>query len=384
MKQQPSNIDRNVIVMLGVHPQSEERGGIAAVVDVYRNNGLFSRWPIEYLATVTSGSALRKIRTAATAIRQFLGLLLAGRVALLHAHSASRASFWRKSCFVALALIARRPVILHLHGGRFEHFYRNECGPFRKALVRAILNRVARVAVLSSQWTTHIKQIAPKANVVCLSNPVEVSKSPNATPRSESDLLFLGRLTEAKGLLDLFAAMAIVKGQFPAARLRCGGEGDLTKMKQRAAALGVQDCVDFLGWVSGEAKQRWLSSATMYLLPSYAEGLPMGVLEAMGVGVPVVATPVGGVPDAIEDGREGFLIQPGDVDALARRMMQLLADPELRRSMGAAAWAKARSHFSTEVVILQMEALYRSLGAQPRTTQVCKDAIDTAMVRTQE
>jgi glycosyltransferase involved in cell wall biosynthesis len=384
MKAEVPAIDRRVIVMLGVHPDSRDRGGIAAVIDIYRDNGLFARWSIEYIATVTSGSVVRKIGTAAAAIWRFLALLIAGRVTLVHAHSASRASFWRKSSFVLLALAARRPVILHLHGGRFEHFYTNECGPVRKTLVRAILNRVNRVVVLSSQWKTQIERIAPRATTVCLFNPVAVAPEPPARQRSASDLLFLGRLTDAKGLFDLFAALATIRRRFPAVRLRCGGDGDIPNVKERAGALGITDCVDVLGWISGSEKQRWLSEAAVYVLPSYAEGLPMGVLEAMAAGMPVVSTPVGGIPDAIEDGVEGFLVEPGNVDGLAERIMQLLGNEELRRAMGIAAWTRAQRDFSTDHVILQIETLYKSLGARPTSMRTRTDGVETAAVRTQE
>lgn len=351
--------------MLGVNLQSTKRGGIGSVIEVYRDSGLFDRWPIEYLATVTAGNLLVKTRTASAALWRFVRLLMQRRVALLHAHTASRASFWRKSLFMMLAFAARVPVLLHLHGGRFEDFYERECGPLRRALIRTILQRAERVVVLSSGWKAFIERIAPSAQVTCLYNPVAIAATPTGR-RSDRDILFLGRLTQAKGFFDLLEAFAIVKERFPAACLRCGGEGDLDEVRARASMLGIENDVDLLGWINGSVKERWLAEATIYVLPSYAEGLPMGVLEAMGAGLPTVSTPVGGIPDAIDDGAEGFLVEPGDVRALAERIMQLLGDAELREKMGAAAWAKARRCFSIEQIVLQMELLYRGLGARPR------------------
>jgi glycosyltransferase involved in cell wall biosynthesis len=377
-------MDRNVIVMLGVHPASKERGGIASVVDVYRGSGLFSRWPIAYIGTFSSGSALTKIAVAGVALWRYLRLLFAGRVMLVHAQTASRASFWRKSIFILFALAARKPVILHLHGGQFAQFYERECGVLRRWFVRRLLSRVDRVVVLSSQWQKLIEGIAPAVKAVTIANPVTVpAEVRGVDEREQGALLFLGRLGQRKGIFDLLAALAIVKQRFPEARLRCAGEGDVAGVRARARELGVEENVDLLGWISGPDKDWELSRAALYVLPSYAEGLPMGVLEAMAAGIPTVASGVGGIPDAIEDGVEGFLVNPGDIDALANRLARLLESAELRRQFASAARCKVRKLFSTEIVLSQVEDLYRNLGALPRTERN-RDEVRTGIVRTQE
>lgn len=357
-----------LIVMLGVRADSREKGGIHSVVDVYRMGGLFRRWPIFYIGTVVSGSHLLKTRVFAAALVDFLRVVLKGRIALVHAQTSSRASFWRKSVFIVIALAARIPVILHLHGSEFEHFYQQECGAFRKWLIRGVLTRVDRVVVLSSQWATMIRNIAPAANVVKIFNPLPPARNAAAEPveRTSNQLLFLGRCGARKGVFDLLEALAIVSVRFPAVRLRCGGDGDVERVRLRARELGVADCVDVLGWITGAAKDREIAQAAMYVLPSYAEGLPMGVLEAMAGGAPIVASNIGGIPDAIEDGAEGFLVAPGDTDALADRIMRLLGSKELRSELATAALRKAQDQFSTEKVLAQVGALYGSLGAIPR------------------
>lgn len=370
-----------VIVMLGVHPASKQRGGIASVIDIYRREGLFDRWPIMYVGTFVSGSRLAKFRVGAAALWQYLRVLCAGRLALLHAHTASRASFWRKSIFILLALAARKPVILHLHGGEFADFYRNECGRIRQGLIRFVLNRVGRVVVLSSQWKQLIEAIAPAAQVVRIFNPVCVPAVMIApAQRPANVLLFLGRFRRRKGIFDLLRALAVVRTRFPTVRLYCGGDGDAQAVAACARELGVEECVDVLGWTTGAAKERVLSQATLYVLPSYAEGLPMGVLEAMAAGIPVVATPIGGIPDAVEDGVEGFLVPPGDIDALADRIMRLLDSVGLRSAIAAAAGIKVREQFSSDVVLSQVEDLYRHLGAVPRELREHEHGLDQAVI----
>jgi glycosyltransferase involved in cell wall biosynthesis len=355
-----------VIVMLGIHPQSKRRGGISSVTDVYRQCGLFARWPIEYIGTVASGSALTKARVAVVAMLRFAAIVVSGRLVLLHAHTSARGSLWRKIAFILVALAARRPVIMHLHSGEFETYYRERCGPWRKRLVRFVFRRVDRIVVLSRHMQNVVRRIEPAAKATRIFNPIVLPSQAAAARKPSPVLLFLGVLAAKKGVFDLLEALAVVRRHFPSVRLRLGGYGDVASVEARALELGVYDCVELLGWVGGERKERELAEATVYVLPSYAEGLPMGVLEAMAVGTPVVATAVGGIPDAIENGVEGCLVPPGDARALADRIMRLLGSPELRMNVAAAAQKKVREQFSAEVVLSQVEALYASLGAAPR------------------
>jgi glycosyltransferase involved in cell wall biosynthesis len=366
-----SRDEHKSIVMLGIDPASKIKGGISSVVDVYRESGLFNRWRIAYIGTVASGSHAYKLRCFAAALRTYLKLLLADRISLVHAHTASRASFWRKSVFMLIARAAGIPVILHLHGGDFELFYRSECGSWRQRYIRYVLRSVNRVIVLSQQWRARIEAIEPAAQTVTIGNPVATASIvPAIAERQPADILYLGRFSERKGVFDLLKACAIVRSKHPAIRIRCGGEGEVAGVEALARELGLAESLHMLGWVSGAAKDRELMQATIYVLPSYAEGLPMGVLEAMAAGTPTVATSVGGIPDLIENGVSGFLIEPGDIDALADRIDLLLADADLRERFAGAARAKVASDYSTQRVLAQIEALYKRLGVMPRPVRI--------------
>lgn len=121
-----------------------------------------------------------------------------------------------------------------------------------------------------------------------------------------------------------------MRHSYPTLRVCLGGDGEASAARALAQRLGIVDRVETPGWMTGATKAQWLARATIYALPSYAEGLPMSVLEAMAAGAPVVATPVGGISDVLSDGVHGLLVPPGDVVALVAALARLLDDAGLR------------------------------------------------------
>jgi glycosyltransferase involved in cell wall biosynthesis len=143
-------------------------------------------------------------------------------------------------------------------------------------------------------------------------------------------VLFLAWLHEDKGVLDLVKAMPIVLGSVPDATFVLAGSGDADSIANLARSLRVEHALRLPGWVNGKGKGDLLRQSDVFVLPSYYEALPVGVLEAMACGVPVVATAVGGIPDVILDRVNGLLIEPGQPDALARAIVTILTDDALR------------------------------------------------------
>lgn len=348
------------IIMLGTDP--EGRGGIASVIRLYEQAGLLDRFAVRYLPTHCDGSSLRKAWFAVSALARYV-LALAGRPTLVHVHVASRASFWRKAPFFLLAFLCRIPAILHLHGAEFELFYARECGPRQQAFVRYIFDRCACVIVLSSAWQHWARSISRNPRIVAVYNPVALPEpAPPWDRRQPGDILFLGRLGHRKGSYDLLEAASLLARRGRSFRLRLGGDGEVAEVRQRARELGIDDRVELLGWVRGSDKDHLLASAWLYVLPSYNEGLPVSVLEAMAAGLPVVTTPVGGIPEAVTDGAEGLLIAAGAVNELADGIERVLIDQELARTLGTAARAKVSALFSVEAVIPRIEAIYTDIG----------------------
>lgn len=347
------------ILMIGT--ALDTQGGVSSVVNVLREGGLFERCGIEYIASHRDGGAPAKLATAFAGWLCCMGRLLGGRVAALHVHMASRASFWRKLLFILPAFALGVPVIVHLHGGGFRQFYAEESPALVRRLIRYVFEKAARVIVLSERWKAWVSSAFPQARVVSIYNPVVLPQVPDFEAREASAVLFLGRVGANKGALDLIEAVARIREAFPSVRLCMGGDGDIEGARRHAAALGLAGQVELPGWVRGAEKQALLEKAAVYVLPSYQEGLPMSVLEAMAAGLPVVSTPVGGIPEAVSDGVEGYLVQPGDINSLSECLARLLGDADLRRRMGEAGRKKVERLFSTDVVIPQFEAVYAEL-----------------------
>lgn len=348
------------IVMIGT--RRDTKGGIASVVNVYLNAGLFDRWNAIYIPTHCEGSWASKLLIAIYACLRVFILLASGQVLALHVHSATRGSFWRKRVFMLLAFTFRVPVILHMHGGEFLKFFYDECTPRKQRKIRSVLQRCTYIIAVSEKGKADLLQLAPTSNVIAIANPVEIPAWTETSPSAHGTLLYLAHLRHKKGIYDLLNAMRPLIGDFPDLCLVAGGDGEVGEVRRKSRELGLAEHVELVGWVQGDNKAELLRKSWLFVLPSHFEGLPMAVLEAMAAGLPVVSTAVGGIPQVVRDGVDGFIIPPGDVDALERAIRKLLIDSNLRQRMGASARQRIRSKFSAQIVVPQIETIWESLG----------------------
>jgi glycosyltransferase involved in cell wall biosynthesis len=229
--------------------------------------------------------------------------------------------------------------------------------------VRFVLNKVSAIVVLSEERKKWINSVSSNTKVLVVRNPAQLNQLVSAGAREPAVILSLGRLGHNKGTYVLLDAVASLSKRYPEIKLWLGGDGELDKAKQEAERLGIGNKVETLGWVNGEQKADLLERASIYALPSYAEGMPVSVLEAMAAGLPIVSTPVGGIPAAVTDGIEGFLVQPGDALALADALDRLLADSDLRHRMGAYARERIEKEYAADRILPDIAALYASISS---------------------
>lgn len=345
------------ILMVG--PDLSLHGGIVSVVQGYLDGGLPEACDgFEYLGTGVGSTKLGKSIAFARALARYERVMPSYDI--VHLHISARGSYKRKSIMARMARKAGKYVILHDHDGEFEKAFEEGGDAYRRD-VRKTFGIADRVVVLSEEWRDYFAEnVCDSEKIVVVHNGVKVPAEP-CSPWSQQDILFLGRLDARKSPDVLLRASRRVLERFPGTKVVFGGDGEVEKNKALAEELGIANHCEFHGWVSGAEREGLFARAAVYCLPSKNEGLPMSVLEAMARGIPTVATPVGGVPQVIEDGVSGFLVDVDDVDALSDRLNILLDKPGLRENVGAASRNTVTRLFNVGGSIKQLLALYRAL-----------------------
>jgi colanic acid/amylovoran biosynthesis glycosyltransferase len=165
-------------------------------------------------------------------------------------------------------------------------------------------------------------------------------------------LLYVGRLADVKGLPILLNSLASLRRSHPDVLLTVVGDGpDRVTLQQTTEQLGLSQNVRFVGYQSQAEVRDHMQQTDIFVLPSFAEGVPVSLMEAMAAGVPVVTTRIAGVSELVEDGVSGYLVPPGDAVSLAQCIEVLLNDALLRAQFGAAGRAKVEQEFNLELEV---------------------------------
>lgn len=200
-----------------------------------------------------------------------------------------------------------------------------------------------------------------------IANPIADSFFNLARQDDTNRVLFAGRLIPRKGVMDLIHATSMVPRSLSMQLILAGSMDDqhyVDQLRSEAESLGVSDIVEFRGLLNDEEYREEMSRCALLVLPSYQETAPMVIAEAMAAGVPVVATDVGGVRYQIKDSENGFLVNPGDVPALAEKLGVLLGDSELRESFGKSAKTSATEQYRASSVAARTVEVYRGILAE--------------------
>ncbi len=347
------------VLMIG--PSLYSRGGMATVERQLMDGLTDAGVPASFISTYDDYGKVKKALIALGAYAKFCRALK--DVDIVHAHSASRGSYERKSLFLKKAMSEGKKTVVHLHGGEFAVWFDEEMDDGKREEVRALFNQVDAVVVLSEEWERWLvsRGFSPKRLVV-MHNAVSVPERP-CSPCARQGILFLGRLDARKSPDVLLRASRTMLSENPAAKLLFGGDGCPERYEALAEDLGIADRCEFLGWIAGEDKERLFERAGVYCLPSKNEGMPMSVLEAMAHGIPTIATPVGGVPQIIEDGVNGFLMPVGDEARLSELLRMLMGDPLLRARIGMEARRKVEDDFSLKLATDRLVDLYLCIAS---------------------
>ena len=345
-----------------IGPGREMKGGIASVVNGYINAGLPEKCNLRYMGTVVEGSAIRKLIKVIVSFAEFDRAL--PTCDLVHVHMASWSSYERKRFFILRARSAKKPFVIHMHGGKWDEFFLG-CSEKKQNEIRSIFESASAVIVLSEEWYDFFdKNICPSSKLRIFHNAVKVPDDcvlKGLGSQARRNILYLGRLDDRKCPDVLIRASADLVRFNPDIRIRFGGDGEIGRYRALAKQIGIEGNCDFLGWVEGEEKEQLFADSGIFCLPSKNEGMPMSVLEAMAHGLAAVATPVGGIPQVIENGVDGFVVPVNDAPCLKNILENLVRDQELRKRIGVAGYMKMRSDFNVDAQIPLLVSLYEEL-----------------------
>lgn len=363
MTSHPQSDDaREALSVLQAGPGPRAAGGMTRVAETIQQ--VTAARPDVHTRWLDSGGGRGKAgyrdfpRAVATVLR--------ADVDVLHLHVAERGSIVRKEMLAAIARRRGIPYVVHLHGATSDQDYATLPGPLRSMADR-LFRRAAGVVALGEYWRDWLVQIGvdPDRVVVVANGVPDLQGGDTRTARS---VLFVGNVDARKGAAS-FARVAAglvadeaVDGSWTFSLVGPHPEPEVAvEIEELARPTGGR--VVLTGPQEDEALTESYRQAAIFVLPSFAEGLPMVVLEAMSAGLAIITTPVGSIPDALRDGETGLLVPPGEDDALREALLRLMGDPDLRAQLGTAARAAWQQDYSAEHSVDQLVRLWREVAA---------------------
>ena len=350
-------MNKSRVLMLG--PGRDVKGGISTVVNNYFALGLDKNIDLFYLPTMEDGIKIKKLAVAGNAYIKFCGLL--DNYDIIHFHMAAQSSFDRKARFIQRANKAGKKIIIHQHAADFDKYYFEQVNNNKRKKIKEIFDMAIKVIVLSEKWAEFF------GNNICAPLKIEILHNGVIIPDyikedySNHNVLMLGQLCERKGTSDLLKAIPIVLKTIPDAVFYLAGDGDIEKYRKIALENGLDSNVKFPGWVKDVEKEKLLKKCGTFILPSYAEGMPMSVLEAMSYGLATISTNAGGIPQIIEQNISGLRIEAGNIDEIAITLIDILLHEEKRRALGLAGRNRIKNEFDLEKNIVKLEEIYKVL-----------------------
>jgi len=360
---------RRVALVLG--PSREAVSGVSTHVNMLLGSPLQASYELEHFAVGSEGRGESTLQRAARLAISPLALawtILRRDARVVHLNTSLNAkAYWRDLAYMLVAKACGARVLLQKHGGSLAQL----CGRngLLAAFVRGTLNLPDALVVLSRADLAEYQRFVAQPKLVLAPNGIDCGpfrryNRPPADPRAPLRLLYLGRLGPGKGLAEILDALAHLRESGERAQLVIAGSGpEEARLRLRVRELALEGSVTFAGAAFGEDKAKLLSVSDVLLLPSYSEGLPYALLEAMAAGVVPVATRVGGIPDVVEAGTHGLFVPVGDARAIAAAIIELSRDRAWLARMSAACRSRVASAYSTERLAADFSTLYGELFA---------------------
>ncbi|MEX2280917.1 MAG: glycosyltransferase family 4 protein, partial [Gemmatimonadota bacterium] len=361
------------ILLIGSFPPPDSPivGGIRTACDSLLASTLPDRWDLALIdstmQSIPKPPLFRRILGATHRCGLYLKALFGGNPDAVVMFTAGGLGFVEKSLYAMLATMAGVPSLMWMVGGEF--MTRNLKSPWYRRFAALLLRWPTLLLSPGPTWQRFYAQTfgIPKERCPTIESWIgdqtlfDVYRQPSSNTNAPVSIVFVGWIERAKGVFELISAASrlAVDPALPKFKITLiGGGGALQEAADLVDTLGLMHLVTLTGWISDVEKRETLTNADIFVLPTHAEGLPLAMLEAMVVGLPVITTPVGSIPDVVSDGNEGLLIPVGDIERLVGALADLLRNPAERERMGKAAKSRAAS-FSVETAVTQLDRVVR-------------------------
>lgn len=343
---------KKVLVIATSH---KTRGGITSVVKAHQRGKQWKDFHCRWIETHIDKSNILKLWYLFKGFISYLVLLPSYDI--IHIHTSEPPSAIRKCPFLWWAKIWRKKVIIHFHAFSPETTIKSKY----KNVYKYLFDKADTVIVLSNLWKKYVNEtfnLGDKIQVVY--NPCTTEVTNKQYPK-KNQILYAGTVNARKGYADMIKAFALIAKKYPTWQIVFAGNGEIEQGKRLAKELEIEKQTVFLGWVNGIDKDKAFKEASIFCLPSYAEGFPMAVLDAWAYGLPVITTPVGGIPDIAIDGKNVFLFNPGDTKTLATQMEKLITNTAIRDSIAKESVKLAQTTFNINTINEKIATIYLKL-----------------------
>lgn len=347
------------VLEIGPSPYKAKGGMSTVIKGITEDSELNSKFDIDIHESYIDGHFIKRLGYSIYAFLIFF--LKYRKYDIFHVHAASYGSTFRKGYYIRFLSKRGKKIILHIHGAEYLIFY-DALSVKKKRIVQDIWIKTDTVVALSEQWKKKFEVIFNHPNIVVISNGIDTKQLEQGQCKViqyRNSFLLLGRLCKRKGVYDIIQAVKDVKNIYPDIKIYMAGDGEVGQVKRKVFEEGVNDNIDVIGWVNFDEKIELLKRTATVVLPSYNEGLPMAILEGMAAGKVIICTNVGGIPDVVTNGKNGIIIEPGDISGLKKAIIRVMSDKEFDNQCFRENIKKINSYYSRKYMHDKLAVVFR-------------------------